>query len=314
MRKFKLLPSIIFLLLSSLLFSQHSMICLTIDDLPVVSYGLDSDEYDSIVTSKIIQACVNKKVPAIGFVLSQQLYTNDTLNAKKIKLLEQWLDAGLDLGNHTFSHPDINHTPLDKYFLDILQAEKGLKEIMKKHGHDLKYFRHPYLHTGNTKEKSDSLEVFLKEHHYEASPVTIDNDDYLFAKVYHNAYLKKDSILMKKIGKEYVDYMVKKLIFFDKKGLELVSFADNKQTLLIHASMLNADYLPELISQYESNGYQFYSQEVILQDTILTSNTVYPTKGLSWIYRKAFTMGKDQSFKIGDPEVSTFILDLAKNQ
>ncbi|WP_091606074.1 polysaccharide deacetylase family protein [Maribacter dokdonensis] len=74
---------------------------------------------------------------------------------------------------------------------------------MQKFKKQLKYFRHPYLHTGCDSLSHKNLERFLKDNDYVSAPVTIDNGDYLFAKYYHNALVAKDKILMKEIEVEY---------------------------------------------------------------------------------------------------------------
>ncbi len=55
-----------------------------------------------------------------------------------------WM-PGADLGNHSFSHPDINNVPLEQYTADILKGEPaaargaGRRAVRK-----LTYFRHPF--------------------------------------------------------------------------------------------------------------------------------------------------------------------------
>lgn len=78
----------------------------------------------------------------------------------------------------------------------------------------VKYFRHPFLHTGSTKEKADSLSAFLHKQGYEAAPATIDNEDYLFAHKYAQAKAKNGTGMMRQIGRDYVMYMEKKFLIY----------------------------------------------------------------------------------------------------
>ena len=106
----------------------------------------------------------------------------------------------MDLGNHTFSHPDYNSVAFKDYSEDILKGETITKKILHKKGKSLRYFRHPFLHVGNSKIKADSLSDFLLKKGYKVAPVTIDNDDYLFALAYKRAAVKKDTKIYYKIG------------------------------------------------------------------------------------------------------------------
>ncbi|HBX66365.1 MAG TPA: polysaccharide deacetylase-like protein, partial [Balneolaceae bacterium] len=86
---------------------------------------------------------------------------------------------------------------------------------------------------------ADSLRRFLQQNGYTPAPVTIDNEDYIFAKAYHIAYSRNDRELMGKVGETYVEYMEEKLQFYEKSSETL--FGRNiPQTLLIHANLLNA--------------------------------------------------------------------------
>jgi hypothetical protein len=101
------------------------------------------------------------------------------------------------------------------------------------------YFRHPFLHVGNTKSKADSLEEFLNNNGYTVAPVTVDNEDYLFALAYKRALAKNDIELAKRIGTDYISYMEEKIIYYEQQTIEL--FGRNIcQILLVHASALNS--------------------------------------------------------------------------
>ena len=44
-----------------------------------------------------------------------KLYSGATMVPERAALLQLWVDAGFPLGNHTYSHIDINSVPLEKY-------------------------------------------------------------------------------------------------------------------------------------------------------------------------------------------------------
>ncbi len=296
-----------------LCYGQNKQVCFTIDDLPVATLSFRSNEFQKTVTTKLLHSLSKHKIPAIGFVNEGKLYDANQQDTSKINLLRKWLDSGLDLGNHTFSHMNYHNVNTKKYFDDIIKGERVTRPLMASYGKSLKYFRHPFLHSGESKEKADSLLVFLKTTSYIEAPVTIDNSDWIFSLAYDSAMVKGDTTLMNSIGTTYVAYMEKKLKYFESQSIKL--FGRNiKQILLIHANALNADYLNELAVMYERNNYEFISLSQTLEDdAYLTKITAFNHNwGISWLDRWALSMGKKGEFFKDEPTTPQYIMKLAK--
>ena len=305
------LSILFFLLIASPIFCQTKKICITVDDLPVVTYGVQDTAYSQKVIQGIVLAATKHKIPLIGYVVEGTMYTDEKIDSFKVHLLEYWVNHGYDLGNHTYSHMDYNNVTVADYTADIVKGEQITRALLKNHNKSLMYFRHPYLHTGATKALSDSLIHVLDSLHYVSAPVTMDNDDYVFANAYNQAYLRKDRVEMRYIGKEYVAYMERKLIHFENVS-SILLHRSIAQTVLIHASLLNADYLTDLIVMYKKHGYTCIAQHEVLQDEAYMQPILsYSKKGNSWLYRWA---NKDLAAElmIGDPEVPEKISNLLK--
>src|SRR5262249_20214928 len=155
---------------------------ITIDDLPRGGDGGDrSLAATAEMTRKLLTAFQKEKIPLIGFVNEgRQGYTSKDV-AQIVKL---WLDSGAELGNHSYSHLNINQVPLEQYEADILKGEPVLKEALASRSRKLVFYRHPFLFKGPTEEKKLGLEKFLAEHGYREAPVTLDNSDWSFAAAY----------------------------------------------------------------------------------------------------------------------------------
>ncbi len=288
------------------------MVCFTIDDLPVVPYRHRGADFELKMTEKLLEKLARHQIPAIGFVNEGKLFKNGNLNPERVNLLKLWLRCGLELGNHTYSHIDFNGTDFDSYFNEIIRGEIHTKKLMAEFGKTPRYFRHPYLHAGETKEKADSLQSFLAGAGYQIAPVTLDNEEYVFAYAYDSVMVIKDTVLMKKTGEAYIDYMEKKLQYFENQSAKL--FGRNiRHTLLIHANALNADYMDELADMFKKNGYQFVSLEEALKDKAYeTEVAVFGKWGISWLDRWALSAGHKGEFFQGEPETPAFVKKLAK--
>lgn len=299
------------LLLAAIAVTGQKKVCFTVDDLPLVSYGINDSAYQAALVDKLTGNLNRNNIPAIGFVNENKLYNDGRLIPAQVSLLRRWADSGLELGNHTFSHPDYNTSSFSDFTADLIRGETVTREILSEKGKKLKYFRHPYLHRGNTKARADSLSAFLTERRYTTAPVTIDNEDYIFAVAYKRALDKPDLQLARRIGHDYVNYMEQKIIYFEKQGNAL--FGRNiTQIQLIHASKLNADYVDSLAAMYRNNSYTFVSLDEALKDQAFSTEiTVFNNWGISWIDLWALSKGKKKDFFAGEPETPEYIKKLA---
>jgi peptidoglycan/xylan/chitin deacetylase (PgdA/CDA1 family) len=214
-------------------------------------------------------------------------------------VLDQWLDAGADLGNHSFTHPDLNDVPLARYLADIEKGEAPLRQALSARGKRLEYFRHPYLHAGATAEVKRGLQTWLDAHGYRVAPVTFDDADYMYAAL----YMKPD--LRERVRAEYVPYMESVVDFFERRSVEVFG-REIPQVLLIHASQMNADLMPELLAMFRRRGYRFVSLTEALRDPAYQSSESYVGRGgFSWIHRWSRTMGLAPK---GEPEPPAWVV------
>ncbi len=292
------------------LFSQSNrQVAITIDDLPVVSTrGTLKNRQE--ITKKLLGHITKAKVPAIGFVNENKLYAGDKRDEKQIDLLRMWLAAGLELGNHTFSHRSLNQIPLADYQADLLKGETITKELLAAKGRKMRFFRHPFLQTGRTLEIKADFNKFLSEHGYTIAPISFDNADYIFSRAYDVAFDRGDKALMKKVGDAYVPYMEKKLEYWERQSVKLFG-REIAQTLLIHANFINSDYFDDLAAMFKKRGYRFVDIETALKDDAyrLPDNFVGGA-GISWLHRWALDRGRENVLP-DEPTVPDFVLKLS---
>ena len=281
-------------------------IAVTIDDLPVVSTRTDLKTRQEI-TRKLLAHIKKAKIPAIGFVNENKLYTKDKRDEAQVDLLRSWLQANLELGNHTFSHVNIANVSLEQYEADILKGEIITKELLDVKGFKIRFFRHPYLWTGLDLETKANLGAFLSEHGYRVAPVTIDNSDWIFARAYDNAFDKGDKKLMKQIGAAYVLYMEAKADYWERQSVKLFG-REIKQILLIHANFINSDYLDDIAKMFKKRNYDFVTLDNALKDEAYKlPDTFVKRNGISWIHRWALAKGRENILP-DEPKTPDFVL------
>jgi peptidoglycan/xylan/chitin deacetylase (PgdA/CDA1 family) len=233
---------------------QVREIAITIDDLPLVASKMDTPANQQRSTErfdKIIQAFTDNKVPATGFIIA------GAIEQGQWAFLQKFKDAGLMLGNHTYSHRSLNQVGAEKYIADIARADKIIEPLMTKP----KYFRYPYLAEGN-KQSKPIVQQYLAENNYVIAPVTIDSKDFQFnEQLYRIPYRAREKNI-DQIKKRYLAYIWNATLKAEKKAGD----KPVKQILLIHANLLNSYVLGDVIQMYKANGYKFITLTEALEN------------------------------------------------
>lgn len=218
-------------------------------------------------------------------------------------LLNVWLDAGLDMGNHTASHINIHRNTVEAYLADVDAGAPVSRAALAERGRTLRFFRHPYLFTGETPEKKAAIAAGLAERGYVVAPVTIDNNDWMFAAVYRDAEAAGDEALKTRIGEAYVAHMAAVLDHWEPYSAELTGGREPAQVLLLHAHTLNRDWYPRIHALYQARGYRFVPLDEALADPIYGHADDYVrANGVSWLHRWTFTEGRPIRWEPDPPQ------------
>lgn len=262
-------------------------VAVTFDDLPATHGGIETYRE---TTRRLLHTVTSNRIPAIGFVNEQKLYVDGKLDEERVAVLRSWVEAGLELGNHTWSHVPIDRVSIERYKQEVILGEVVSRELLAGKGKRLRYFRHTQLRTGPTAQYRQELNSFLAQRGYIVAPVTIDNNEYIFADVYSRARQRGDGGTMKRVAEAYVPYMEQVFAHFEALSRESLGY-EVKQTLLLHANELNADYFDELVAMMRKRGYRFISLEEALKDPAYRRPEAQSTRGLSWLHRWMLARG-----------------------
>jgi peptidoglycan-N-acetylglucosamine deacetylase len=282
----------------------HRSIALTFDDLPAPSDSIASDNAATMkaMTQKLLAIIKRSRIPAIGFVNEGRLYEGGEFPAR-VDILQMWTKAGLELGNHTFSHWNLQTTPLEEYQNDVIRGEFITKLLLRQKRKKLQYFRYPFLEVGSDLATRDKFEQFLSTRKYKSAPVTISNDEYMFAAVYAEAQARGDEECATQVAQAYLSYMEQMFAYFERFSVDVVGY-EVKQILLLHADALNADHLTELVQMMSARGYRFVSLRRALKDRAYRREDTDSNGGISWITRWAHSAGQEEP---EEPEIPEFV-------
>ncbi|HAT2067176.1 TPA: polysaccharide deacetylase family protein [Legionella pneumophila] len=245
--RYLLLFSIFFLVGFNNVFAQKKAIAITIDDLPFVG------EYRNFHLNMMMNTMKDEKVPATGFIIAKEVRPDNW------EILHKFRDAGFGLGNHTFSHANLNKLKTKEYIQEIKEADSLLMPVLT----EPKYFRYPYLAMSSGNKKNKIL-CYLEKHHYQVAPITIDSKDFVFNQRLLSVPELGRRAYLDELKPFYLDFIWQQTL----KAEEHTQYHHNPaqaQILLIHANLLNAYVLPDIINLYKQNGYTFVSLEDALK-------------------------------------------------
>ena len=300
--------AVVMLLLAALPATAERRVAFTFDDLPGLGSPCDVARFERL-NRKLVAAIKRNDMPATGLVVASRVCPEQ--RHRLGSLYEIWLDAGLELGNHTLSHRDFNDTPIAEYQADVIAGETALRPLLEKRGKNLRYFRYPFLRSGTELGKKRAFEKFLRERGYTNAPVTIDNDEYIYAAIYERALVARDRQLASKIVDDYARYMESVFAFYEKLSRDTLGY-ELPQVLLLHVNQLNADHLDRLTHIARKRGYKFISLDEALRDRNYARHDAYVgRRGLSWLHRWALDDGKPAP---SQPDVPDWVMDLYRSR
>lgn len=280
----------------------------TFDDLPAPADSVVSYDPAALqaMTARLLAELKKYQIPAIGFVNEDKLDRGEF--AQRVDILKMWVSAGFPLGNHTYSHEDIDDTPLAAYELDFLRGEMVTEPLLRSRGMRERYFRYPFLDVGDTAGEARAFRAFLARQGYAIAPVTIDDQEYMFAAVYAHAMETGNTAMADRVAASFLSYMNDVFGYFENFSSQTLGY-EPRQVLLLHADELDTDELGNLVKMLRSRGYRFITLRDALFDPAYHQPDRYHDSldgGVSWVEHWAFTMHKNIP---GGPDPPQYIQD-----
>lgn len=270
--------------------ARSGTVALTFDDLPGLTILSNPDYLDNL-NAVLLLTLKRHHFPAIGFVNEGKVDTPD--RARRIADLKRWVDAGMDLGNHSYSHNAPDELGTEGYIADIARGEPVTRDLLAARGKRLNWFRYPYLATGSSKEAKAAIAAWLAAHDYRVAPVTIDAQDWEFSEPYDDAVARSDVDRQRQIKVEYLAYTARR-IAWAKAGARLLFGRDIAHVMLLHCTRLNADTLDDIAILLRKAHLRPVSLAQAMRDPAYrTRDTYIGTDGPDWLDRWSIAANKD---------------------
>lgn len=278
--------------------ARSGTVALTFDDLPGLTILSNPDYLDNL-NAVLLRTLKRHHFPAIGFVNEGKVDT--PARDRRISDLKRWVDAGMDLGNHSYSHHSPDELGTEGYIADIVRGEPVTRDLLAARGKRLTWFRYPYLATGSSKEAKGAIAAWLAAHDYRVAPVTIDAQDWEFSEPYDDAVARSDVDRQRQIRAEYLAYTARR-IAWAKAGARRLFGRDIAQVMLLHCTRLNADTFDDIAILLRRAHLRPVSLAEAMRDRAYrTPDTYVGVDGTDWLDRWATAAGKDLPI-VGDEE------------
>jgi peptidoglycan/xylan/chitin deacetylase (PgdA/CDA1 family) len=245
--------------------AKAQQIAFTWDDLPAHS-ALPSGETRVEIGHKLIDAMKAAHMPPVyGFVNGVAIEREPA----SAPMLKDWRGAGLFLGNHTWSHMNLNTGSLADWEADLLKNESVLEKYAA--GADWHWLRYPFLAEGDTPEKRAESRKFLADHGYRIAAVTMSFGDYMWNEPYARCVAKNDTPAIKQLESSYLQAASDDADFRRTMAKALFGH-DIPYVLLMHVGAFDARMLPRLIDLYRSKGFAFITLKDAENDPFYASS------------------------------------------
>jgi len=240
-------------------------IAITFDDLPVHG-DLPPGVTRQQVGRDLIKALKAAHAPSVyGFVNAVHLQNDAALG----EVLSDWRAAGYPLGNHTWSHLNLNELSREAYTAEIVQDEASLQQYSK--GLDWRWFRYPFLSEGSTSEKRQAIREVLSQRGYHVAAVTMSFSDYLWNDPYARCAARQDAAAIKLLEKNYLLAAAEALDHAHQMSVALYG-RDIPYVLLMHVGAFDAHIMPQLLKLYRDHRVKLISLPQAEQDSYYASD------------------------------------------
>ena len=249
-------------------------ICITFDELPVAtSFGKVDHQK---VTADLLAALKKHEVKAAGFVVGKNINGQHDL-------LGAWLNDGHVLGSLTNSNQDLHLLAVESFIRDLATGQAAMEPMLSGFGQEWRYFRYPFLHYGNTVEAKREVRRYLAANDMVIAHATVVVEDYLYNLAMEKLGEEIDSSDYFNLRSDYLEHVLDAVEQAEADATQVLK-RRCRHILQLRANLLNAEYLDDLLTMLEEQGYRFIALDRALDDELYFAPEAYfGARGVGYI-------------------------------
>jgi peptidoglycan/xylan/chitin deacetylase (PgdA/CDA1 family) len=218
-------------------------IALTFDDAPCQESYATLPEVQRI-NEKILRALRRSRAPATVFANENKLFWRGEREAR-VAILEQWIAAGHEVGNHTASHGKLSAVGPEAFCRDVVAGERTVNALLAARGKRMRFFRFPALDRGQGEDRQ-RVEKFLQRRGYTIAPITIDPRDWEFNARQRPLRERGKLAEAALVRRQFLASLHEQLATVEKQG--------RREILLLHLCTLTADCIDDILAMVQAHG------------------------------------------------------------
>lgn len=232
---------------------------LTFDDLPAHA-PLPPGETRVGLIARLVAALADAGAPPqTGFLNAADL--EDAPEDRAV--LDVWRAAGHPLGNHTWSHVNLDAVGPEAFAGEIARNEPLLEELAR--GGDWRWFRYPFLVEGATPQVRRAARETLRGRGYRIASVTMDFSDWAFNEPYVRCRTTGDAAGVARLEQLFLIQAEEALA--SSRALSKALYGrEIPYVLLMHVGALDARMMPQLLAMYRRKGMSIITLEAAMAD------------------------------------------------
>jgi peptidoglycan-N-acetylglucosamine deacetylase len=227
------------------------VIAITVDDIPEHA-AMATGETRLDLSRRLVGILQAEAVPAYGFVNGSRAIDPDSIAA-----LEHWA-AAFPVGNHSWSHPNLNDVSVERFAAEIADNEPLLQRLSR--GQEWRWFRYPFLAEGNDPEKRLAIRRVLADRGYRIAAVTMDFSDWAYNGAYARCAAKADNDAIRSLEEDWLA-AVRHEAGESQRIAKALYGKDIPYVLLTHLGSFDARIFARTIALYREMGFDFVSLE-----------------------------------------------------
>jgi len=235
----------------------------TLDDLPQWPHADYPAGYaaESVAEALVDALGANGITGVYAFCNSAALVERPALAA----VLDRWVDAGHQVGNHTHGHPNLNEVSAEHYIAEIDLADQHLAPWLAKASG--RHFRYTLNMWGNTEDKRRRVKEHLTKLDYRIAEVTTFFYEWRFNAAYEKCLAANDGDGIAFLKRSFIDYSIAQLRYDMATAAQRFG-RDVKGILLGHNVPFFADVAGDLLAALRQAGLTFIPFEAAANDPI----------------------------------------------
>lgn len=256
---------------------HRKQMAITLDDF---NLGFDIGLSQAARHQNILEAFDAVGHKAAGFVTGQFV---DSEWGQRV--VQDWLDAGHMIANHTWSHPHADETDSSDYLANIRRNQDYLDKVDGTSA----YFRFPFLDDGRDRDQQVELFQGLDKIGLRNAPVTIDTIDWFTSSRLETALRQNPNLDILPYKAYYIKKCVRLSNHWDDVARAL-GFVSLPHQFLIHHNILNGHFLKDVLRALKADGWTFINASEALAFQDFHPIPSEPTKGRNWLTLKSYEL------------------------